>query len=471
MASLRTPLIRRAAAALLALGALAFVPGVAFAAQPATLRLLGTDPAYRAMTFTTTTGATVTGGTGLFRLRITPVGGSAVERRGFCVDALHVINANTDYSVSLRTAADDPRLATARYGEAAWLIQSAEALIAAAPTGARALEAGALQTAVWQLTDQVRETNPTADAALNARTAAVRALAAGRTIGGPVTIAPTMTHGCAGRSAVGLNLSGRPGSSATLAVTSGAGTVSPAEVRFGADGTAHASVTSSTPGTVSVTARSEGGTPTRIARSGSTAPQETMVLVPQSHSATASVLFDDCPVIPFEEPPTTPTNPTNPTNPVDPFETTTPKPVVPATPPAGATPRTPSQTAPRFGLTKRGPATARAGARARYTITLVNRGATTLRELTLTDRLPQGMSLTGIPAGSRLRGGSLVWSFSPLRAGASRTVRVHVRIDADIAGRRCNTATVAGPGITSRTARACTVVAGVIRRITPAVTA
>lgn len=471
MASFPSPLIRRAVVtALLALGAIAFVPGLASAAQPGTLRLLGTDPAYKSTTFTTTTGSTITGGTGLFRLRITPAGGTAVERRGFCVDAFHVINANTDYQVSLKTVADDARLGTARYGEAAWLIQQAESLIAAAPVSARALEAGALQTAVWQLTDQIRETTPSTDAALNARTTALRALAAGRAIGGPVTITPAMTHGCAGRSSVALNLTGRPGSSATLAVTAGTGTVSPAEVRFGADGAAVAAVTSSTPGAVGVTARSEGGTLTRLARVGATSPQETMVLVPQSYSAVASVVFDDCPVIPFEEPPTTPTTPATPSVPVTPFETPTTKPVVPVTPVAPV-PRTPSQTAPRFSVTKSGPATVRAGARARYTITVVNRGTTTLRDLTLTDDLPQGMSLTGTPAGARLKGGSLVWSLDPLKAGDTRTFRVSVRMDSDISGRRCNRATVRAPGLTSHTARACTLVKAVRRTITPAVTA
>jgi len=476
MASSHIPLLRRAAVtALLALTALAFVPGAAVAAQPGTLRLLGTDPAYRSTTFTSPTGSRITSSVGLFRLRVTPTGGAPVERRGFCVDSQHVIAGNTDYSVSLRTAADDPRLATPRYGEAAWLIQSAEGLIAAAAPAARSLEAGALQTAVWQLTDQIREVDPTSDSALNARTAALRALAAGRAIGGPLTVTPAMTRGCAGRSSVALTLTGTPGSSATLAVTSGAGTVSPAEVRFGADGTAQASITSSTPGTVGVTARSEGGTLTRIARAstGATTPQETMVLVPQSYSATASVAFDDCPVIPFEEPTTTPATPTTP---VDPLQTPTAKPSFPVTPPADATPRQPLQTAPRFTLTKSGPATVRAGARASYTIRVVNRGTTTLRDLVLTDDLPQGMSLSGTPVGSRLRGGSVVWSLTPLKAGATRTLHVNVRIDAGIAGRRCNrvTGTVgAGSGsvTTSRTAKACTVVKAVTRAILPAVTA
>jgi uncharacterized repeat protein (TIGR01451 family) len=122
-------------------------------------------------------------------------------------------------------------------------------------------------------------------------------------------------------------------------------------------------------------------------------------------------------------------------------------------------------------VTKRGPKRVRAGGRARYTITVVNRGTTTLPSLTLTDVLPRGMSLTRTPAGSRLRGGSLVWRLAPLKAGKSRRVRVNVRVDSDIAGRRCNTAIVRGPGVASRKARACTFVKAVRRAIIPAVTA
>lgn len=475
MASFRMPLLRRVAAtAALSLVALAFLPRVADAAQPASLRLLGTDPVYHSVVVTMPDGTRITGAPGLFRLRITPAAGPAVERAGFCVDELHVIARNVDYPVSLQTAADDARLATPRYAEAAWLIQSADGLIAAAAPDKRALEAGALQAAVWQLTGQAREVNPTDDAALDARTAALRALAAGRAIGGPLTITPAMTRGCAGRSSVALNLTGTPGSSATLAVTGGSGTVSPATVRFGADGTAQAAVTSATPGTVAVTARAEGGALTRIApaHAGAGTPQETMVLDPQTYSATASVLFDDCPVVPFEEgnTPTTPATPTIPSIPVSPFEAPSSKPSTP-TPSGRTSPRTPSQATPRFGVTKSGPATARAGAVVRYTITVVNRGSTTLRDLTLSDDLPQGMSLTATPAGSRLRAGSLVWSLAPLKAGARRSLRVGVRLDADIAGRRCNRATVTGSGGQRSTATACTVVKAVPRAILPAVTA
>ncbi|HTI35499.1 MAG TPA: hypothetical protein VL422_17625, partial [Miltoncostaea sp.] len=239
---------------LVALAVAAIVPAVASAATPATLRLLGTDPALgRQITITAPDGATATGTPGWFRLRVTSAGQAPVEFRGFCADLHHHIAAGTDYAVSMRTAADDASLTTGRSAESAWLLSQAESLIAAAPTASKGLEAAAIQVAVWQLSGEARETAPTSDAAVNARAAAIRALAAGRAIGGPLTATPAMPRGCAGRSAVTLSLTGTPGSTATLAVSAGAGVVSPAQVTFTAAGTAQASDTSASPGAVSVT--------------------------------------------------------------------------------------------------------------------------------------------------------------------------------------------------------------------------
>lgn len=478
MASHPAPLLRRAlSAALAALAILVVLPGVAAAHPKAVVRLLANDPALGSTSFTMPDGTPFTSKPGLLRLRLTPAGESPREKRAFCVDALHPFPLNKDFDVYLSDSRYDARLDTPRYAEAGWLLQNAERLIAAAPSNLRTLEAGALQTAVWQLTDQAREVNPSSNAALNARTAELRTLAAGRTLGGPVTISAAAPRGCAGRGAVSIALTGRPGSTATLAVTSGAGTVSPAEVRFGADGTATAAVSAATHGTVQVTARSEGGTLTRIARTnpGAVRPQETLILNPQSHTATTSVIFEDCPVIPFEEgpgPSTTPTTtPPSTGGPTTPLETPVAKPVVPGAPPSGSGPRRPAQAGPRFTLVKSGPARVMAGRRARYTITLTNTGTTTLRGLTIADELPAGMSLTRVPSGSRLRGGDLAWSLAPLAPGARRRVNVDIRFDADISGRRCNRARATASGLTPRAAKACTRVIADPRAITPAVTA
>jgi uncharacterized repeat protein (TIGR01451 family) len=459
----------------------AIVPALASAATPATARLLGTDPVHAGVTITHPDGTTVHGGPGLFRLRVTASGSAPAEYRGFCADLKHPIASGTDYTMSLRTASDEAFLATPRRAEAAWLVQQAERLIAAQPAAKRPLEAGALQVAVWQLMDEARETDPTSDAALNARAAAVRQLAAGRAVGGPVTITPAMPRGCAGGSGVALRLTGTPGSSAALSVTAGTGTLSATEVRFAADGTATVSVSSGSAGAVTVTARTEGGTLTRIARTRSTqsTPQETIVLgSPKSHTATATVTFENCPLIPsgggVDPNPGTPTNtpsdtPTGsgPETPLGPFG----GPAIPATPATPVAPRTPTQvTRPRLRLSKTGPKRVRAGAVAAYVITVRNAGGETLTDVTVADALPAGMSLTGMPAGARLRSGRVTWTIRSLKPGATRVLRVPVRLDADAAGRRCNRASAVA-GTVRVLASSCTMVTAVRRPVAPAVTA
>jgi uncharacterized repeat protein (TIGR01451 family) len=447
-------------ALLLALLLLSIVPRALGAPTPATLQLLDTAPAYQRVSLTMPNGQGFSAAPGWFRLRVTPAGGTAVERRGFCVDPLHAIATGTGYQVRLLGAADDPSLATPRMAEAAWLIERADALIGAAANDD--LEAGALQVAVWQLAGQVRESSPTGDAALNARTTALRALAAGRAPGGPMTIAAEAGRRCAGSVPVALTLTGAPGSTATLAVTAGTGTVSPAEVRFSTAGTATAAVSSAASGSVTVTARAEGGALTRAARAqaGQTTPQETAMLVPASHAAAVTVAFEDCPLVPSfrgGEQPVVPPAPSLPDKRVPEKSPSTPAPhEFTATPP--------------FSVVKSGPARVRAGSVAQYAIRVINRGRTVLRGMRVVDLLPPGMSLASVPAGSTLRGGRLVWSLRALSPGASRTLRVRVRLDADASGRSCNRATVTVPGAGSRTATACSHVVATPVRILPAVT-
>jgi uncharacterized repeat protein (TIGR01451 family) len=360
-------------------------------------------------------------------------------------------------------------------------VSRAESLIAAAPPAGRGLEAASLQVAVWQLTGQAREVDPTSDAAVNARTAALRALASGRAVGGPLTMTPAMPRGCAGRSAVTLRLSGTPGSTAELSITAGAGTLSASEVRFGADGTATASVASAAPGQVTVAARAQGGTLTRIARAsaGQTTPQETLVLTtPRTYTATATVTFEDCPLIPSggDRGPSAPDGPGNtpsegPGTPTDsplvPFE----GPSAPATPTTPARPRTPTQVeTPRLSVTKSGPRRALAGTAVGYVIRVRNTGEATLRDVAVTDDLPAGMSLARMPSGARLRSGRVVWTIPSLKPGATRVLRVAVRLDADASGRRCNRAGVVA-GTLRRVASSCTMVTALRRPVAPAVTA
>jgi uncharacterized repeat protein (TIGR01451 family) len=475
MARSAATIVRRlVGAALLALVALAVAPVAASAAQPATLRLLDTAPGYRSVTVHSADGRTVTGSPGMFLLRAT-VGGVSAERNGFCVDLWHGIAEGRDYEVSATTAADDPRLGTARYAEAGWLIQRAGALIAAQPPEAREREAGALQVAIWQLVGEVRESGPTSDAALNARVAALRALAAGRRVGGPVTVSPEMPRACAGRGAVRVLLTGTPGTTAAVSVTSGPGVLSAPEVTFSGAGVATVTLTSATPGAATVSATSAGGALTRYvrARAGQTTPQETMVLAPATHTASATVVFEDCPLIPLDDrgPADTPTRPSEAPStpggsPVTPFEAPSSAP----TTPAESAPHRPTQSGSSLRLDKTGPARVAAGRIAVYRIRITNRGGSVARGATVADVLPEGMSLVQRPSGARLSGGRLVWSLAPLPPGATRTLSVRVRMDADIAGRRCNRATLTLAGSPVRTARSCTRVVGVPRALLPAVT-
>jgi uncharacterized repeat protein (TIGR01451 family) len=456
-----------AAALLAGFVAAAMLPGSASAAQPASLRLLGTDSQYRSVQLITPTGQRSTASPGLFRLRITPTGGSPVERRGFCVDVHHGISGGVDYQVSLRTAAEEPLLDSPRYGEAAWLVQQAEPLIAAALPSARTLEAGALQVAVWQLTDQLRESGPTSDAPLNVRAAALRLLAAGRGIAGPIGITPQSGTSCAGGGPVPLRLTGRPGSVASLSATAGA-VVAPAQVRFDPTGVATATVVSGVPGGVSVTAAADGGDLTRAARAGSgNDPQETIFITPAAYSSAATVEFEDCVARLRVRPPgTTIPLPEAPGSPLSEHERPAGQP-----PPGSVTPRRPHQSTPTFTVVKTGPQRAAAGSTVTYRIRVRNRGRGALRGLLLRDDLPAGMSLAAIPAGSSLRGGRLVWTLAPLGAGDSRSLLVTVRIDEGITGRRCNRATAAPPGLPPVHASACTTITSTPTPRRPAVAA
>jgi len=81
------------------------------------------------------------------------------------------------------------------------------------------------------------------------------------------------------------------------------------------------------------------------------------------------------------------------------------------------------------------------------------------------------MSLTAVPAGATLKAGRVIWSIAALRAGATRVLKVPVRLDADIAGRRCNRATASTPGGPAVSASSCTKVIALRRTLLPAVTA
>ena len=164
------------------------------------------------MQLTTPGGQRVTAAPGLFRLRITPAGGTAAERRGFCVDAHHAIGGGTDYSVSLRTAADEPLLASAalRRGR---LARPAGRDARGGGPGERPRARGR-RPAGGRLAahgpDPRDARPPTTPPSTPAPPPSGRSPRAGPSAARSRSRAAT-PRGCAGRSAVPLRLTGRPG--------------------------------------------------------------------------------------------------------------------------------------------------------------------------------------------------------------------------------------------------------------------
>lgn len=195
---------------------------------------------------------------------------------------------------------------------------------------------------------------------------------------------------------------------------------------------------------------------------------------------------------PPKPPPTTPGPKTPPvTTPESPKPppTTTPAPVtppvtdvapvvVPPAPPAPvpATPPTAVPTAslaPRMVVRKVGPARIRAGATARFRVTVANGGAGAARDVIVADILPAGFSV--VRAGSprvRLSAGRPGWRIARLEPGASRTFVITVRASSQMrGGASCNRVRATAPGAAPVTGQACfTVTALPPRRRTPAVT-
>ena len=137
----------------------------------------------------------------------------------------------------------------------------------------------------------------------------------------------------------------------------------------------------------------------------------------------------------------------------------------PAVTPA-TTPRKP-RTRPALRVTKVGPARAVAGQQATYLITVRNTGRAAATNVVLADILPPGMTVT---QRTRMAGGNPTWRIGTLAAGASRTVRVQLRIDTQAAGRRCNVARATASNAATARAQACTRVSPIASAVQPAVT-
>lgn len=406
------------------------------AATPAQIVLLGTDPAYSQVTVNRPDG-TPSGLTapGQFQLQVTPAGGTPVVRQAFCVDTFNPIGENTPYQVSLQTASDDPTLASPTFTEAGWLMQEADTLIAAAANPS--LEAGAIQTAIWMILGQADQTTPTSDATLNARALQVRALAAGKRFAGPVGISAAAASTCAGGPGTTLTVTGTPGATASLVVTSGQGTLSASQVTFSAAGTATVGLTSATAGTVQVSVASNGVEVTRATRlTASGAPQETSFVVPRTYNGTVSVTFTNCAQ----------------------GASVRPSGIVR---PAGR---------PTLKVTKVAPKQLKSGAQVRYVITVTNTSRTVARNVVVSDRVPSGMAfLTSTKRPNQL-GKRVVWQVGTLRPGQTRTFTVTLRAPTGLVGSRTNTVVASATRARTVTAAATTRFTRVSQQRIPAVT-
>jgi uncharacterized repeat protein (TIGR01451 family) len=395
------------------------------AATPASVVLLGTNPQYTDILVNKSGGGTVATAPGLFSLQVTPVGGAATTQPGFCVDTDHPIADNVAYDVSLQTAADDASLGSPGANSAAWLIQESGALIAAAgPNGssAQALEAGALQAAVWVVLGEAVAGNPTNNAPLNARAAELVDLSAGKGPAGPVAISAVTPSTCAGGPGTGtaLNLTGTPGATANLAVTAGTATLSASQVTFSAAGTASVTLTSGAVGTATVTVTSVGAELTRATRlpGAGSEPQETAFLTAKTYTAQVVVTFNNCGAT-----------------------------IAPATPTTPTTPKPSIAQAPSLSVVKTsGKAVALAGSEVPYTIVVRNTSKVIARSVVAVDTLPSGMaylrsSLRPVSVGKRI-----VWKLGNLSAGKSRTITVWLQAPTSISGSRTNLVEVSAQG-------------------------
>jgi uncharacterized repeat protein (TIGR01451 family) len=115
---------------------------------------------------------------------------------------------------------------------------------------------------------------------------------------------------------------------------------------------------------------------------------------------------------------------------------------------------------PNIGITKTAPSTARAGATFRYRITVRNRSRFAATNVEVTDLVPAQLTLVSIPSGATIRNGVVTWRVGTLAAGASKTLTMNVRVNANVTGNIVNAATVTADNLPPRRDTARTRVVG-----------
>ena len=115
---------------------------------------------------------------------------------------------------------------------------------------------------------------------------------------------------------------------------------------------------------------------------------------------------------------------------------------------------------PDIGITKTAPANAAAGSVFEYKITVHNRSSFAATNVEVTDLVPAQLTLVSIPDGATIRNGVVTWRVGTLAAGASRTLTMDVRVNANVTGDIVNTATVTADNLPPRRDTARTEVVG-----------
>jgi uncharacterized repeat protein (TIGR01451 family) len=125
---------------------------------------------------------------------------------------------------------------------------------------------------------------------------------------------------------------------------------------------------------------------------------------------------------------------------------------------------------PTIGITKAAPKRARGLQRFVYTIRVRNTGTVIARNVVITDPLPAGLTYLRSSRKATIKGRTLTINMGNLQPGASRVVKITVRGNANIRGRRVNVATATADSAPTVRARAVTVFRPLVRRIVPVVT-
>lgn len=341
---------------------------------------------------------------------------------------------------NLSLANDDPaNLAIAPGGRdrLEWLLLSSHRSRLTTTGATRDFEAAAHQKAIWLLTNPTTEdltdptgSNPTLPARAQQLLADSARYASG--VGRTPALAPVGADVCAGATRT-LRVTGAPLTTVLLAFVTGTGTFTSGAVAagggqttvvLGPDGIADVTLTSPGPGTVTVRGTFEQPTLVQVERPNTAGGGQDFAYVEfRTVSVDAAIRFVDC---------TTPPPP--------------PPPTVTVTGAGSAV----------LALSKVGVRRARSGELVRYLIRVRNTGTIDATDVIVRDVLPSGYALVRSSPRATLVKGRPVWQLGTLAANATRTIQVDVRVDRNVSGRRCNTATVEAGNAASRTSRACT---------------